>query len=51
MDEKPQPQPPQNQAAAQPAILRATIQIKRAGTGKLEEYRIVGTPLPQPPKD
>jgi hypothetical protein len=28
---------------AQPAILRATIQITRAATGKAEEYEIVGT--------
>jgi hypothetical protein len=26
-----------------PAILRATIQITRAATGKVEEYEIVGT--------
>lgn len=51
MEDKPQPQPQPNQAAAQPAILRATIQIKRAATGKVEEYQIVGTPLPQPAKD
>jgi hypothetical protein len=30
---------------AQPAILRATIEIKRAATGKTEVYEIVGTPL------
>lgn len=28
---------------ARPAILRATIQITRAATGKVEEYEIVGT--------
>ena len=28
---------------AQPAILRATIQITRAATGKVEEYEIIGT--------
>jgi hypothetical protein len=28
---------------AKPAILRATIQITRAATGKVEEYEIVGT--------
>ncbi len=32
---------------AQPAILKATIQITRAKTGKVEEYEIIGTPLPQ----
>jgi hypothetical protein len=30
---------------AQPAILRATIEIKRAATGKTEVYEIVGTPV------
>lgn len=28
---------------ARPAVLRATIQIKRAATGLVEEYEIVGT--------
>lgn len=28
---------------ALPAVLRATIQITRAATGKVEEYEIVGT--------
>jgi hypothetical protein len=28
---------------ARPAVLRATIQITRAATGKVEEYEIVGT--------
>jgi hypothetical protein len=32
---------------AQPAILRATIEIKRAATGKTEVYEIVGTPIPE----
>lgn len=30
-------------AKAAPAILRATIQVTRAATGKVEEYEIVGT--------
>lgn len=30
-------------AKAAPAVLRATIQITRAATGKVEEYEIVGT--------
>jgi hypothetical protein len=30
---------------AQPAVLRATIQITRAATGQVEEYTIVGTPI------
>ena len=29
----------------QPAVLTATIQIIRAGTGKVENYTITGTPL------
>jgi hypothetical protein len=32
-------------AKAQPAVLQATIQIKRAATGKVEEYTITGTPV------
>ena len=31
---------------AQNAVLTATVQIIRAGTGKVEEYTITGTPLP-----
>ena len=38
------------QLKAQPAILRATIQITRAATGKVEEYEIVGT-ADQPMKE
>ena len=30
------------QLQARPAVLRATIQITRAATGKVEEYEIVG---------
>lgn len=41
-----QPTTPNLQAA--PAVLQATIQITRAATGKVEEYTIVGTPLPEP---
>jgi hypothetical protein len=32
-----------NDAAAQPAVLTATIQITRKATGKVEEYTLVGT--------
>jgi hypothetical protein len=32
---------------AQPAVLRATIQITRAATGKVETYEIVGTSEPE----
>lgn len=34
---------------AQPAVLRATIQVKRAATGKVEEYAVIGT-LVAPPE-
>jgi hypothetical protein len=30
---------------AEPAVLRATIEIKRAATGRTEVYEIVGTPV------
>lgn len=38
---------------AQPAILRATIHIKRAATGLTETYELVGTtePTPANPKE
>ncbi len=42
---------------AQPAVLRATIEITRAATGKVEVYEITGTtegepswPSPTPPQ-
>ena len=41
---------PQN-LPAQPAVLTATIQIKRAATGKVETYQITGTPVPETKKD
>jgi hypothetical protein len=34
-----------NVAAAQPAVLRMTVQVIRANTGKTETYEIVGTPM------
>ena len=40
----------ENKLDARPAVLTATIQIIRAGTGKVEEYTIVGTPI-EPEKD
>ena len=39
-----------NNAPAQPAVVEAVIQIKRAATGKVEEYKITGTPVPTEPK-
>jgi hypothetical protein len=38
---------PAQEVKAQPAVLRATIQITRKATGKVETYEIVGTPEPQ----
>lgn len=35
---------------ARPAVLRATIQITRAATGKVEEYELVGTAEVEPPE-
>lgn len=37
-----------NNLETQPAVLRATIQITRKATGKVETYEIVGTPEPEP---
>lgn len=39
-----QPPPPAELAAGR-AVLRATIQVKRAATGKVEEFEIIGTPI------
>lgn len=36
---------------AQGAIAHATIQITRAETGKVEEYELTFTPLPEEPKE
>lgn len=36
-----------SEAKAQPAVLKAVIQIKRKDTGKVEEYAITGTQVPQ----
>ena len=33
-----------NDAKAQPAVLKAIIQVKRKDTGKVDEYVITGTP-------
>lgn len=33
---------------AKPAVLRATIHITRAATGKVETYEIVGAPTQEP---
>ena len=35
---------------AKPATFTAVIEIKRAATGKVEVYDIVGTELPESPK-
>lgn len=39
-----------SKVAAQPAVLTATIQVKRAATGKVETYQIVGTQSKDEPK-
>ena len=39
-----------NKVAAQPAVLKATIHITRAKTGKVETYQIVGTPVKDEPQ-
>ncbi len=45
----PTPQP--NSLGAKPAVLRATITVKRKATGKVETYDLVGHALPdQTPK-
>ena len=36
-------------AKALPAVLRATIHVTRASTGKVETYEIVGTPADDTP--
>ncbi len=48
-----QPQQAPNNVAAKPAVLHATLTIKRKATGKVETYQIVGTPVPakQQPKE
>lgn len=37
-------QPVPQKLPAAPAVLRATIQITRKATGKVEEYTLIGTP-------
>lgn len=44
-------QKPQAELQAQPAIFHATIEIKRAATGKVETYTLTGTALPEEPKN
>lgn len=36
---------------SQNAVLRATIQIKRKDTGKVDEYEIFGVPIQEQPKE
>jgi hypothetical protein len=35
----------ENELKTQPAVFEAVIQIKRKETGKVEEYKITGTPV------
>lgn len=48
-EQQPQPQEP-NQMAAQPAVMTAQVQIIRAGTGKVEDYTLTFTPIPDEPQ-
>lgn len=34
--------------AAQPAVLRMTVEVTRAGTGKKEVFELIGTPVETP---
>lgn len=47
--ETPQRPPSGPALTSQPAVVQAVIQIKRAATGKVEEYTITGVPV-QPEK-
>lgn len=38
----------ENNANAQEAVIKMTIQITRKETGKVEEYELIGTPIEQP---
>lgn len=40
----------QNILQPPPAVLKATITIVRAKTGKVETYELVGTPMPPEPE-
>ena len=42
------PAPAANAAQARPAVLHATVQIKRAATGRVETFHITGTPTAPP---
>ena len=45
MEDKP------NEIKAQPAVLQMTIQIKRAATGKVEEYTLTGATVEDKPPE
>jgi hypothetical protein len=34
-----------NELKAQEPVFRATIEVKRAATGKVETYELIGTPI------
>lgn len=36
-----------NTLGAQPAVMRATVTIKRKATGLVETYEVIGTPTPE----
>ena len=41
----------ENKVEAQPAVVRMTVEIKRANTGKVETYELVGTEEPAKPDE
>ena len=43
--------PDEQTIEAQPAVLKATIVIKRAATGLTETYELIGTPEPEQEPD
>ena len=42
---------PTPQLESEPAVLRMTIEVKRAATGKTETYELIGTPVETPKEE
>ena len=40
-----------NEVKAQQAVLRMTVEIVRAKTGKVETYEVIGTPVAEQPEE
>ena len=40
----------ENNLQSPPAVVTAQITVTRAGTGKVEHYTLVGTPVAEPPQ-